>query len=109
MKKAIILVVGLLALSAILKASGYVCIVSQELEQAERSVATYNIDLIVVFAANRTKVAGELQKIRKVPVLALIDDPEREYIHETTDLVVYDRERPEVVLQAVTQLLDAHK
>jgi DNA-binding LacI/PurR family transcriptional regulator len=92
-----------LKLANILKAAGYVCIVTHEFEHAELSLAMYKIDLIIVLEHIRTKVRSELQKIRDVPLLVVHDKPDS-HLPEGNDLVLYDQ--PDAVLQAVRELLN---
>ncbi|ABF41706.1 hypothetical protein Acid345_2705 [Candidatus Koribacter versatilis Ellin345] len=63
----------LLKISNVLKAAGYICIVSYGMEHAERSLAMYKIDLILAHGQLRPTVRQELQKIRDVPLLVMHD------------------------------------
>lgn len=95
------------ALAAILQSRGYACIVVQELDKAERNVAANHVDLIVVFRGNW---AGQrLKKIRNVPVLVVHEEMEMSKVPHTENVVVYNPEAPELLLQAVKKLLDAHE
>lgn len=93
----------LVKLASILKAAGYACIVTHELEQAERTLAMYRIDLVIVLEHIRNQVRSELQKIRDVPLLVVHDKPDS-HLPEGNDLVLYDQ--PDALLEAIRALLN---
>jgi hypothetical protein len=63
----------LFALAGILRAGGYLCILSDQVDQAERNLSSAKVDLVVAFEHTRASVLEELKQIRKVPVLMLED------------------------------------
>ncbi len=95
----------LLALSAMLKAGGYLCIATPYLEQAELSIAMYQVDLVIVFEHVRAKIRTDLQKIRNVPVLVLEEPADAAFWKTEPDMQVYEQHNADTLLRTVGQLL----
>lgn len=101
----------LLTLSLILQSQGYCCITAETAEEADRSFAENEIDLVIVDyrlpCMDGSELAAQLKSIRPVKVLMLSGSPDLVGKPESVDVLLPKPQHPAGVLEAVAALLSS--